>query len=57
MRRATAYRALAQYDRAVQDLEEAVAIEPNNKELTQLLAKVRAQWIVMTGYPCLAMVR
>ena len=37
-RRATAYRALQQLDRAVVDLEAAVAGEPGNTELKKLLA-------------------
>jgi tetratricopeptide (TPR) repeat protein len=41
LRRATAYRALGQYERAVQDLEQAAGIEPDNKEVTQQLTKVR----------------
>eukprot|EP00195_Chlamydomonas_chlamydogama_P005216 CAMPEP_0202907312 /NCGR_PEP_ID=MMETSP1392-20130828/42092_1 /ASSEMBLY_ACC=CAM_ASM_000868 /TAXON_ID=225041 /ORGANISM="Chlamydomonas chlamydogama, Strain SAG 11-48b" /LENGTH=117 /DNA_ID=CAMNT_0049596147 /DNA_START=22 /DNA_END=375 /DNA_ORIENTATION=+ len=40
-RRATAYRSLQQYDKAVQDLEAAHANEPANAELVQQLDKAR----------------
>lgn len=40
MRRAAAFRALTQYERAVTDLKAAMEIEPGEKELKQLLAQV-----------------
>ena len=39
-RRAAAFKALNQLERAVQDLEAAAEMEPDNKEVQQLLAKV-----------------
>jgi hypothetical protein len=42
-RRATAFRAIRQYKRAVQDLEAALGIEPNNAELQQQLTKARRE--------------
>ncbi|KAL6765116.1 hypothetical protein V8C86DRAFT_3128274 [Haematococcus lacustris] len=41
VRRAAAYQALEQHERAVQDLQEAAAIEPGNKEVILLLSKAR----------------
>eukprot|EP00798_Chlamydomonas_sp_ICE-L_P017965 gene17965-24370_t len=41
MRRSQAYRALQQYNRAVQDLESALAIEPENTELQVLFKKAK----------------
>ncbi|KAG1662073.1 hypothetical protein FOA52_005320 [Chlamydomonas sp. UWO 241] len=40
-RRATAYRALQQYARAVQDLQAGVDIEPDNKDLVAQLSKAQ----------------
>ena len=42
-RRATAYRALQQYGRAVADLEAAVSNDPDSKELTVALAAARRE--------------
>lgn len=42
-RRATAYRALQQYSRAVADLEAAVANDPDSKELAAALAAARRE--------------
>ena len=42
-RRATAYRALQQYSKAVEDMERAAANDPDSKEIQQQLAGARAE--------------